>query len=98
MVEQHLPNRRPGRADAALGAEAKAGDRALMTLTPVTSSNLAAVGYDPATATLVVRFRSGDVYQYDSVPGSIYRGLMGAASLGGYFAAVIRHFYRYRRL
>ncbi len=68
-----------------------------MTLVPVRSSNLAAVGYDPATATLVIRFRSGDVYQYDLVPGSIYRGLRAAASPGAYFAAVIRPFYRYRR-
>ncbi len=68
-----------------------------MTLTPVRSSNLAAVGYDPSTATLVIQFRSGDVYQYDSVPSSIYRGLRRAASPGGYFAAAIRPFYRYRR-
>ena len=34
----------------------------------VASSNVAAVGYDPATETLEVEFLSGSIYQYYNVP------------------------------
>lgn len=52
---------------------------------PVTSSNLAAIGYDPATSTLEIAFTKGGVYQYANVPASVYEGLMSAPSHGRYF-------------
>lgn len=52
---------------------------------PVTSSNLSAVGYDPATSTLEISFTKGGVYQYANVPASVYEGLMSASSHGRYF-------------
>lgn len=52
---------------------------------PVTSSNLASVGYEPASATLEVEFRHGGLYQYQGVPEDIYNGLMSAGSPGSYF-------------
>lgn len=49
---------------------------------PVTSTNLAAVGYDAATSTLEVEFHHGGVYQYSGVPNEVHAGLMAADSHG----------------
>lgn len=64
----------------------------------VTSSNIAAVGYDASDRTLDVEFHNGSIYQYTAVPASVYRGLLDAPSKGSYFHAHIRTTYRYRRL
>lgn len=53
-----------------------------MTLTPVVSSNVAAVGHDPATSTLHVRFKSGKTYAYHGVPAEKHQALLSAASIG----------------
>jgi hypothetical protein len=45
---------------------------------PVSSSNLASVGYDPNTQTLEVEFLHGGIYQYSDVPSSVHSGLMTA--------------------
>jgi hypothetical protein len=57
---------------------------------PVTSSNLAAVGYDPDTETLEVEFKNGSVYTYSAVPADVYNELMEADSIGRAFAALIK--------
>ncbi len=66
-----------------------------MTMQPVASSNLSAVGYEKGT--LYVSFNSGGLYSYDGVPETVYRGLMTAASHGSYFAAHIKNSYRYTK-
>lgn len=43
---------------------------------PVSSSNLASVGYQDGI--LEVAFKSGSVYQYTGVPESVYEALMSA--------------------
>lgn len=65
---------------------------------PVTSSNLVAVGYDPANAVLEIEFRGNAVYRYAQVPDSVYRALMRAESLGSYFHRHIRDHYRTTRI
>ena len=65
---------------------------------PVTSSNLLSVGYDDATQTLEVEFKSGSVYQYFDVPSSVHTELTGAGSVGQYFAANVRNSYRYAQV
>lgn len=69
-----------------------------MNLIPVRSSNLAAVGFDPLTSTLYIRFRKTGLYEYFNVPESIYHGLMDAPSKGHYHATHIRGRYRYKHL
>ena len=64
----------------------------------VTSSNLAAVGYDATQQMLEVEFLSGSVYQYRGVPAGVYQGLMAAGSHGTYFHAVVRDRYTYIRV
>ena len=65
----------------------------------VISSNLRSIGYDSQSATLVVEFHSGAMYQYYGVPLAIYKGLMAARSKGNFLDSIIRHGpYRYQRL
>ena len=73
-------------------------NRTIMNRIPVSSSNLASVGYDEMSHILEIEFRSGGVYQYSGVPRSEYEALMSASSLGSYFAANIRNRYSYRRV
>lgn len=69
-----------------------------MTLKPVSSSNLEAVGYDSRSETLAVRFKSGRTYQYFDVPENIHADLMDAESKGGYLNREIKGTYRYARV
>ena len=69
-----------------------------MKRTPVNSSNLVSVGYDPRSLTLEVEFRRGSVYQYFDVPEFEHQELMQAESHGIYFNANIRDDYRCTKL
>jgi len=65
----------------------------------VQSSNLASVGYHPASSTLEIEFHSEGVYQYFGVPRDVYEGLMKAASKGSYFHHSIKMAgYQFRRV
>ena len=66
--------------------------------TPVTSSNIGAIGYDSDSSTLEIEFNDGSVYQYDGVPEAEFDGLIDAASKGTYFNANIKHKYSYTKL
>jgi hypothetical protein len=63
-----------------------------MTLTPVNSSAIRAVGYDGYT--LAVEFHSGRIWDHPGVPYSVYASLMQASSKGGYYTRYIRGRYR----
>ncbi|TVR84804.1 MAG: KTSC domain-containing protein [Rhodospirillales bacterium] len=65
---------------------------------PVTSSNIAEIGYDEASRTLEVLFRNGGLYQYFDVPLAEYQSLMNASSHGQYLNAQIKGRYRYARV
>lgn len=65
---------------------------------PVSSSNLISVGYDETSLTLEVEFKDGALYQYFDVPASVHLELLGAGSVGRYFAQNVRNTYRYARL
>lgn len=53
---------------------------------PVTSTNLAAVGYDNKKQELYVQFNnSSQTYIYPDVDETTYKNLMGARSLGVFF-------------
>lgn len=63
-----------------------------MTLIPVNSSAIRAVGYD--CGTLTVEFHSGRVYDHYGVPYSVFVEFMNASSLGVYYNRYIRGHYR----
>lgn len=59
----------------------------------VKSSNIAQLGYDPATQELRVQFAKGGLFSYAAVPRDRYEELRAAPSIGAYFAYKIRpHF------
>lgn len=61
-----------------------------MKRTPVKSSAIASVGYDPATAVLEIEFTDERVFIYRHVPAHIHAGLMSASSCGQYFNGEIK--------
>ena len=64
-----------------------------MALIPVSSSAIAAVGYEDGI--LGVVFTTSDtVYFHYRVPLSVYFGLMSASSMGAFYNAFIRGRYR----
>lgn len=65
---------------------------------PVTSSNIAEIGYDEPSRTLEVLFLNGGLYQYFDVPPQVYQELMRASSHGQYLNAQIKGRYRYARV
>ena len=65
---------------------------------PVSSSNLADVGYDSSTQTLEVCFKNGHVYQYFDVPEHVHDDLIRAGSPGGYLSREVKGKYRYARV
>ncbi len=69
-----------------------------MLRTPVSSSDLRSVGYDPQTQTLEIEFNSGGVYRYFHVPTNVYEGLMNAGSHGMYFHQNVKNTYTYQRV
>ena len=58
--------------------------------TPVESSNLAAVGYDPKKKKLGVRFHGSGTYLYQAVPESVFDRLLHADSKGHAFNELVR--------
>ena len=64
----------------------------------VASSNIAAIGYDPATETLEVEFLSGSVYQYYNVQENMYDQLMREGSKGRFLNTYIKNAYPYSRV
>jgi hypothetical protein len=64
-----------------------------MKRTPVTSSTVASVGYDPNSMTLEIEFTSSSVYQYFDVPEAEYRNLISAESIGKFFNQNIKDKY-----
>lgn len=69
-----------------------------MNRTPVSSSNVASVGYDEETQTLEVEFRNGSVYQYAGFSEGAYKAFMSASSKGRYLHKRIKGKYAYRKV
>lgn len=75
-----------------------------MERTPVTSSQLVGIGYDPSTQTLELEFPKGktqpqgSVYQYTNVPQETWDALRAAESKGSYFIRNIKGKFDYRKV
>ena len=65
---------------------------------PVTSSNVASIGYDPSSETLEVEFVNGSIYQYYNVPQSIYDSFRAASSAGKFLAYQIKNAFPFSRV
>ncbi len=73
-----------------------------MSLIPVKSGNIKAVGYDPKARTLTVAFHSGASHDYYDVSPENHAGMMKAhetgESVGKYFHANIRNAHKSKKL
>lgn len=67
-----------------------------MEMITVSSSNIAAIGYE--TNKLRVRFHDGAEWEYENVPEQLHQKLMAADSKNGFFRANIRGVYPASRL
>ena len=70
-----------------------------MEMKPVTSSQIHAIGYDPAAKKLHVQFFQGKgadrgpgpIYEYDDITPDQHSGLVGAESIGSHFGKHIKN-------
>ena len=69
-----------------------------MDRTPVTSSNVASVGYDINAQLLEVEFNNGAIYRYEKVPPQVHSDLMHAESIGKALNATIKPHYAYSKV
>ena len=65
-----------------------------MDMIPVYSSAISAIGYDPSTMRMKIRFVQGDIYDFCGVPAQVFQGLLNAHSKGTYYNDHIRDRYQ----
>jgi hypothetical protein len=70
--------------------------RTPITMMPVESSQIAAIGHDPNTKTLAIRFKAkpgeerGPLYHYGNVDADLFRMFREAPSVGSFFYSNIK--------
>lgn len=64
---------------------------------PVSSSNVAAVGYDVDNQTVYVQFLDGSTYAYKGVQEHEFESLRTASSVGSYLNRNFKNVYPYER-
>jgi hypothetical protein len=69
-------------------------DTSKIPTSPVSSSNIAELGYDAETKTLIVVFHNGRKYSFADVPEELNDELVNAKSIGGFFASAIKPFFK----
>ena len=67
-------------------------------MVPVSSSNIAAVGYDEEQQRLIVMFKGGGRYAYDGVEPEVYKSFLGAGSKGRFLDQNIKGSYPFSRI
>lgn len=70
-----------------------------MTRAPVTSTDIASIGYDADTLDLTIEFRRGSrLYVYLLVPPDVFAGLHDAKSVGAFFNREIKGKYEFKEV
>lgn len=70
-----------------------------MEFQPVKSKNVAAIGYDPATQTLGIRFHNeSSDYFYEHVPPALHVEFMKSESKGAFLHARVRGQFNHRKV
>lgn len=64
----------------------------------IDSEAISSVSYDRGPRRLLVRFRSGTLYEYGLVEPRTFRDLLRADSAGRFFVRQIRNHYPYRKI
>ena len=63
-----------------------------ITMQPVKSSQLEAIGHDAVTEILAIRFKGGAIYHYSNVDAAVFANLRDAESVSSYFGKFIKPF------
>ena len=71
---------------AATRVEIIHSDEVVMDMIRVSSSAIAAVGYDADKQRMKIRFTTGGTYDYCRVPLSVFEGLLKSSSKGTFFS------------
>lgn len=69
-----------------------------ITLNPVKSGQIQAIGHDANTNTLAIQFKGGGVYHYAGVDAESYKAFSGADSLGKHLASNIKGKYEFTKI
>lgn len=64
----------------------------------VFSSNIRSIGFDARDGVLEIEFCAGGIYQYRTVPESVYAELMQAPSLAKFYQHRIKEHFTYERV
>lgn len=70
----------------------------MVEMIPVSSSNIAALGYDKDDEIVHVQFLNGSTYIYKGVPDFEFEQLKTAPSIGSYFNRNFKNVYAYERI
>ena len=65
-----------------------------MEMITVRSSAIRAVGYDPTTMRMLIKFVQGHTYTFCRVPQNIFDALLASSSKGSYYDRHIKDRYR----
>ena len=87
-----------GAARATGVAAAWAAQVRVPVLTPLNSSNLAGLAYEPSNQRLFIEFRNGAVYAYEAVPAETVQAVLKAPSHGSAFVRLVRGQFQYVRV
>ena len=68
-----------------------------MDMQSVKSSQVAAIGYDPATKTMAVEFKHGGTYHYKDVPQEVFSGVATAETVGSALHQSIKGRYEFEK-
>lgn len=63
----------------------------------VNSSDIAAIGYDPATQTLEIEFHATGCYRYFSVPPPVHQAFLATPTHGKFFHQNIKGKYAWEK-
>lgn len=63
----------------------------------VKSSMIESVGYDMITQNLEVKFKNGEVYNYENVKPHIHSMFMNAKSMGSFLANTLARNHKYKK-
>lgn len=64
----------------------------------IESSNIDAVGHDPATNELHVHFKNGTKYVHPDIPRAFYQNMLQSPSKGKYYNDRIKGIFAHRKL
>jgi ATP-dependent DNA helicase RecG len=64
---------------------------------PITSSNIASIGYNKEARILEIEFHHGAIYQYVDVPEKVFEELMSSPSQGAYYMNELKGKFKYQK-